>query len=90
MSTLTQYQASRATRAELRKSVECLPVGTPVTLTFLRSYLNRPRYLGGRLTHDFEAKLIDPHPGSEKPFRVTDSDLKNLVISRTLPAPTRA
>ena len=35
--------------------------GTPVTLTWVRSFLSRPRYLGGKLRHQFEAKHPDGH-----------------------------
>ena len=74
MPNMTQYQASKAVSAKLRKQVGELPVGTEVELTYIRSYLSRPRYLGGRLQHDYDLSLAGVR------MRVTDKDLEDLVF----------
>lgn len=73
---MNQYQASRAVGAKLRKDLDGMAAETPLNLTYLRSFLDRPRYLGGRLIHEYrgtarEGERID----------VRDAQLKNFVFS---------
>lgn len=77
---LTQYQASRATGGKLKKDhVSGLKAGTPCSLAWRRSYLDRPRYLGGRLTHEFDASCALPDAAVAK-LVLTDRELVEIAV----------
>lgn len=83
---LTQYEARGAKTATLRKEQDGVPKGTVLSLVWRRSYLDRPRYLGGRLRHEFDAS---PPSGSPR-LRLTDRQLTDFVLSEhksSVPAP---
>ena len=56
MSKMSQYIAKDKIGAKLKKDhLNGLVAGTPVSLVHRRSYLDRPRFLGGSLRHEYEA-----------------------------------
>lgn len=74
---MTQYEARRALGAKLKKAhVSGLAPGTPLSLVWRRSYLDRPRYLGGRLTHEYDASCRQ----SGAKIRLTDRQLEEFVF----------
>ena len=88
MPIMTQYEASRAIEATLKRDHGSWPKGTKLQLEYVRSYLSRPRFLGGKLQHDFHANVCDPAGNVQDRFLATDAMLEKLVF-RPTQAPTR-